>query len=38
VKFGLVAAACVVVAVTVGLGGGSKASTTMIFAGASDPT
>ncbi len=38
VKFGLVAAACAVVAVTVGLGGGSKATTTMVFAGASDPT
>jgi peptide/nickel transport system substrate-binding protein len=37
-KFGLVAAVCLVVAVTLGLGGGSKASSTMIFAGASDPT
>jgi peptide/nickel transport system substrate-binding protein len=37
-KFGLVATACAVVAVTLGLGGGSNASTTMIFAGASDPT
>ena len=37
-KFGLVAAACAVVAVTLGLSGGNKATTTMIFAGASDPT
>jgi peptide/nickel transport system substrate-binding protein len=37
-KFGLVATACAIVAVTLGLGGGSTASSTMIFAGASDPT
>jgi peptide/nickel transport system substrate-binding protein len=37
-KVGLALAACAVLAVTVGSGGGSKASSTLIFAGASDPT
>jgi peptide/nickel transport system substrate-binding protein len=37
-KFGFLAVAAAVAAVTLGIGGGNKASTTMIFAGASDPT
>jgi peptide/nickel transport system substrate-binding protein len=37
-KLGPVVGALVVLAVTLGLGGGSKASSTLIFAGASDPT
>ena len=37
-KVGLALAACAVLAVTVGSGGGSKASSTLIFAGAADPT
>ena len=37
-KVGLALAACAVLAVTVASGGGSKASSTLIFAGASDPT
>jgi len=37
-KIGFVAVAATLVALTLGIGGGNKASTTMIFAGASDPT
>jgi len=38
VKFGWAAGACVVVLVTMGLGGASTAKPTFIFAGAADPT